>query len=389
MIKIFIACLFVALSPCGFSQSSWSEKLAATAMDRWKDSMPIGGQNKWSYEMGVVLKGFEGIWRRTDDVRYLNAIRAKIDYFVMPDGSIKGYDPKEYNIDHVNNGKLVMLLYRVTGEHKYRIAADRLREQLRTHPRTADGGFWHKRIYPRQMWLDGLYMGAPFYAEYADIFHEDSAFNDIARQFIIMEEHARDSRTGLLYHGWDEARQQRWADPVTGRSPHFWARAMGWYADAIVDALDHFPERHPRRKNLIAILNRLVNALEKQQDAATGLWYDIMDYEGPGREKNYFEASASCQFVYAIAKGVRMGYLPDAKFSIARKAYAGILERFIKETGGKVELHGTVKVSGLGGDPYRDGSFDYYMSEPVIVNDPKGMGAFILASNEMELLAAN
>jgi unsaturated rhamnogalacturonyl hydrolase len=364
-----------------------SQKMAATVMNIWKDSIPVGSQNKWSYDMGVVLKGFEGAWMNSGDVHYFNAIQQKMDFFVQPDGSIKGYELEEYNIDHVNNGKLVLLLYRVTGKEKYKKAADNLRSQLKTHPRTNEGGFWHKKIYTNQMWLDGLYMGAPFYAEYAMLFHEDSAFNDIANQFIWMEQHARDTKTGLLYHAWDESKQQQWANKTTGTSPHFWARAMGWYADALVDALDYFPAQHPKRKALIAILNRLVNAIEKQQDPATGLWYDVMNYAGPGKEKNYFEASASCQFVYAVAKGVRKGYLPTVKITIAKKGYAGIVNKFIKEENGQTNLHGTVKVSGLGGKPYRDGSFAYYMSEPVIVNDPKGIGAFLLASTEMEKLS--
>lgn len=363
-----------------------SQQMAATVMNTWKDSIPVGSQTKWSYDMGVVLKGFEGIWMNTGDVKYFNAIQAKMDWFVQNDGTIKGYELDEYNIDHVNNGKLVLLLYRITGKEKYKKAADLLRSQLKTHPRTNEGGFWHKKVYPYQMWLDGLYMGTPFYAEYAMLFHEDTAFNDIANQFIWMEKHARDAKTGLLHHAWDESKQQQWADKKTGKSPLFWGRAMGWYSDAIVDALDYFPANHPKRKALIDILNRLVVALEKQQDKTTGLWYDVMNYNGPGKEKNYFEASASCQFVYAIAKGVRKGYLPAAKIAIAKRAYDGIVKQFIKVENGQTNLHGTVKVSGLGGKPYRDGSFEYYMSEQVIVNDPKGVGAFLLASNEMEML---
>ena len=361
-------------------------RLSETVMTIWKDSIPIGSQTKWSYDMGVVLKGFEGRWMNTGDVRWFNAIQSKIDWFVQPDGSIKNYEKEEYNIDHVNNGKLVLLLYRVTGKEKYKKAADHLRDQLRTHPRTKQGGFWHKKIYTNQMWLDGLYMGAPFYAEYAMLFHEDSAFNDVANQFIWMEKNARDPKSGLLYHAWDESKEQQWANKTTGTSPLFWSRAMGWYADALVDALDYFPVNHPKRKALIDILNRLVNAIEKTQDKTTGLWYDIQLYNGPGKEKNYFEASASSQFVYAVAKGVRKGYLPAAKIAIAKKGYDGLVKQFIKEENGQTNLHGTVKVSGLGGKPYRDGSFEYYMSEPVIVNDPKGIGAFLLASNEMEIL---
>jgi len=384
--KKLITIVLLAITLQSTAQIKYSEKVAATVDKIWPDSLPIGSRTKWSYDMGVVLKGFESLWMRTGNVAYYNSIKNRIDYFVQNDGSIKGYELEEYNIDHVNNGKLVLMLYRITGSEKYKKAAMHLRDQLRTHPRTNEGGFWHKKIYTNQMWLDGLYMGAPFYAEYAMLFHEDTAFNDIANQFIWMENHARDPKTGLLYHAWDESKQQQWANKTTGTSPHFWARAMGWYADALVDALDYFPANHPKRKDLIAILNRLVNAIEKQQDPSTGLWYDVMNYNGPGKEKNYFEASASSQFVYAVAKGVRKGYLPATKLAIAKKGYDGIVKRFIKEENGQTNLHGTVKVSGLGGKPYRDGSFAYYMSEDVIVNDAKGVGAFLLAAGEMEQL---
>jgi len=368
------------------AQQKLSERVAASVMTTWKDSLPIGGTTKWSYDMGVILKGFEGIWQQTGNIKYFNSIQMKMDYFVQNDGSIKGYEADEFNIDHVNNGKLLLLLYRVTQKEKYLKAAQLLREQLRHHPRTNEGGFWHKKIYPYQMWLDGLYMGEPFYAEYAMLMHEDTAFNDIANQFIWMEKHARDAKTGLLYHAWDESKQMQWANKETGVSPNFWARAMGWYADALVDVLDYFPADHPKRQSLIDILNRLVIAIEKQQDKTTGLWYDVMNYNGHDKEKNYFEASASSQFVYAVAKGVRKGYLPASKIEIAKKGYDGIVKRFIKVENGQTNLYGTVKVSGLGGNPFRDGSFEYYMSEPVIVNDPKGIGAFLLASNEMEML---
>lgn len=377
---------FLAFSLQSVCQQRLSEQMAATVMNIWKDTIPIGSQTKWSYDMGVVLKGFEGIWMRTGDSKYYSPILNKIDFFVKDDGSIKNYELDEYNLDHVNNGKLVLLLYRVTGKDKYKKAADLLRSQLKTHPRTNEGGFWHKKIYTNQMWLDGLYMAEPFYAEYAMLFNEESAFDDIANQFIWMEKHARDPKTGLLYHAWDESKQQQWANKETGTSPLFWSRAMGWYANAIVDVLDYFPATHPKRQALIDILNRLVNAIEKQQDKATGLWYDIMNYNGADKEKNYFETSASCQFTYAVAKGVRKGYLPASKISIAKKGYEGIVKKFVKVEDGQTNLHGTVKVSGLGGNPYRDGSFNYYMSEPVIVNDPKGIGAFLLASNEMEIL---
>ena len=360
--------------------------LAKTVMNTWKDSFALDGKPaKWTYDMGVILKGFEGIWMNTGDATYYNYIQKQVDYFLKEDGTIKGYKQDEFNIDNVNNGRTLLTLYRVTLKDKYLKAATLLRDQLRKQPRTTEGGFWHKKTYPNQMWLDGLYMGEPFYAEYAMLSHDDSAFDDIANQFIWMEKHARDEKTGLLYHAWDESKQMKWADPSTGHSPLFWARAMGWYACALVDVLDYFPVDHPKRKALIDILNRLVIALEKQQDKRTGLWKDILAYTGKGKERNYFEASASSQFVYAIAKASRLGYINPAKRSIAQRGYSGIIDSFIVNRNGQYDLRGTVKVSGLGGNPYRDGSFDYYMSEPVIVNDPKGMGAFLLASDEMAI----
>ena len=274
------------------------ERVAQTAMLVWKDSL----FTKWSYDLGVILKGMEGNWYRTGDPKYFQYIQKQMDFFVQNDGTIRTYKKDEFNIDHINNGKLLLFLYRVTEKEKYWKAAQLLRQQLREHPRTNEGGFWHKKVYPNQMWLDGLYMGQPFYAEYAMLTNDDSAFNDIANQFIWMENHARDSKTGLLYHGWDESKQQQWANKTTGTSPLFWARAMGWYATALVDVLEYYPTNHPKRKKLIAILNRLINAVEKQQNATIGLWLDILNYDGPNKEKNYFEASASSQFVYAIAK---------------------------------------------------------------------------------------
>lgn len=362
------------------------ERMASTVMTIWKDTIKEEGkQEKWSYEQGVVLKGIEGVWLATGDGKYFNYIQQHIDRFVGDDGTIRTYKLEDYNIDNVLLGRNLLLLYKVTGREKYRKAAALLREQLQKHPRTSEGGFWHKKIYPYQMWLDGLYMGGPFYAEYAATFHEDAAFDDIAKQFVLMEVRARDPKTGLLYHGWDESRKQRWADPQTGRSPNFWGRAMGWYSMALVDTLDHFPKDHPKRGELIAILNRLAAAIEKYQEPKSGLWYQVMDKGGA--EGNYLEASAACMFVYALAKGVRQEYLPASYLKVARKGYQGITTRFIETDAatGRVNLKGTVSVAGLGGNPYRDGSYQYYLSEKVVTNDPKGVGAFLMASNEMEI----
>lgn len=366
------------------AQKNLSEQMAFTAMTIWKDSFSMNNRPaKWTYDEGVLLKGIEGVWNKTGDGNCFKYIQRSIDFFVDKSGSIKTYKQDEFNIDNINNGRILLLLYKVTNDKKYWIAANDLREQLKMQPRTSEGGFWHKKIYPGQMWLDGLYMGEPFYAEYAAYVGDDTAFNDIARQFILMEKHSRDNKTGLLYHGWDESRQQKWADPLTGRSPNFWGRAMGWYGMALIDVLDYFPSNHPQRKELVSILNRFAAAVSKVQDGKTGLWWDVLNM--PARPKNYFEASASSMFVYTLAKGVRMGYLSPTYLAVAKKGYDGILDNFIKTENGQTNLFGTVMVSGLGGNPYRDGSYDYYVGEKVGENDPKGVGAFILASTEMEM----
>jgi unsaturated rhamnogalacturonyl hydrolase len=363
--------------------------MAATAMTAlWQvpTTNESGVPLRWTYEFGVVLKGLEGVWLNTGDGHYFAFIKKGIDHFVKPDGTIASYKLEDYNLDNINSGRNLLLLYKVTGQDKYRKAAALLREQLKTQPRTSDGGFWHKKIYPSQMWLDGLYMAEPFYAEYAATFHEDQDFDDVAKQFELMERHSRDPKTGLLYHGWDESRQQRWANPTTGTSPNFWDRAMGWYAMALVDTLDYFPRQHAQRTELIAILNRLAKAVANYQDQKSGLWYQVVD---KGTEKgNYLEASGSSMFVYALAKGVRNGYLPQSYLAVAKRGYKGLLDQFVKtDQNGQTNLDGTVSVAGLGGNPYRDGSYEYYLSEKVVTNDPKGVGSFLMATNEMEIAA--
>jgi unsaturated rhamnogalacturonyl hydrolase len=378
--------LIVAVMPARSQAQRLSEAMASTVLTIWKDSLATDGKaDKWNYEQGVLLKGVESVWLDTGEGKYFRYIQHLTDRFINDDGTIRTYKKDDYNIDNVLSGRNLLLLYRVTGQEKYRKAADLLREQLRTHPRTSEGGFWHKKIYPSQMWLDGLYMGEPFYAEYAATFHEDDAFDDIAKQFVLMETHSRDSKTGLLYHGWDESKKQRWANQTTGQSPNFWGRAMGWYAMALVDTLDYFPESHPRRSDLISILQRLAVAVEKYQEPKSGLWYQVLD---KGRLKgNYLEASASSMFVYALAKGVRRNYLSARYLRVARKGYQGIEKNFVERLpAGRVNLKGTVSVSGLGGNPYRDGSYEYYLSEKVVTNDLKGVGAFLLASSEMEMV---
>ena len=367
-----------------------SEQMAATVMGVWKDTLnttPSGFKPaKWSYDLGVVYEGFEGIWKRTGDATYFKTMQKSMDSYLSKEGTINNYKQNDFNIDNVKNGRTLLMLYKVTGQQKYFKAATLLWDQLQQQPRTKEGGFWHKKIYPNQMWLDGLYMGEPFYAEYAALIKNDKVFDDIANQFIWMEKNSIDTKTGLMYHGWDESKTEQWANKVTGRSPHFWGRAMGWYGMALVDVLDNFPTNHPKRKELLSILSRFAVAVQKVQDAKSGLWYDILDM--PKGKGNYHEASASSMFVYTYAKAVRMGYLPKTYFAIADKGFKGISSSFVERVDAdKINLKGTVSVSGLGGKPYRDGSYEYYMSEKVVVNDPKGVGAFLLAANEMDLAA--
>jgi unsaturated rhamnogalacturonyl hydrolase len=363
----------------------WSERAANAAITRWPDGqfVPAGAPWAWNYELGTLLQGMDAVWQNTVDPRYFNYIKASIDQLVQPDGSIPTLKPEEHQLDNILLGRQLLLLYGVTQNKRYLTAATTLYEQLQQQPRNADGGFWHKQRYPNQMWLDGLYMAEPFYAEYSSISHHPENFSDITKQFVLIEEHARDPKTGLLYHGWDQSKEQRWANKQTGDSEEFWARGMGWYMMALVDTLGYYPDDDPGRKQLIAILEREAAAVARYQDASTGLWYQVMDKASA--KGNYFESSAACMFVYALAKGVRRGYLPEHYLANAEHGYHGILTHFVKTgAGDDVSLSDTVKAAGLGGDPYRDGSYAYYIGEKTVTNDPKGVGAFLLASAEME-----
>ena len=380
---LLCALLFPGLLLRAQTEKPWSQRMAATAMHLWADSLP--GHN-WSYDQGIVLQGLQSVWLQTANNDYFKYIQRAMDRYVSADGSIRTYKAEDYTLDNILPGRSLMMLYNVLNTEKYYKAATLLRKQLNQHPRVPQGGFWHKKRYPNQMWLDGLYMAEPFYGEYATAFHEETDFDDIASQFILMEKYARDSKTGLLYHGWDQSKKERWANPETGQSLNFWGRAMGWYGMALVDVLDYFPAQHPKRVELLAILNRFAEAIVKYQDENSGLWYQVLDKSDA--KGNYPEASASCMFVYTMAKAVRQGYLQPTYLPAIQKGYNGIIKKFIEtDANGQLNLNGTVSVSGLGGKPYRDGSYEYYLSEKVITNDAKGVGAFILASVEVERLA--
>ncbi len=363
-----------------------SAQVADAAMARWPQGNVNGSAGaKWQYEEGTLLGGITGLWYSTANPKYYRYVQQSVDQLVPKDGSIPTYAAKDMSLDNLLMGRQALMLYGVTLDKRYYTAAKLLRQQLDNQPRTKSGGFWHKERYPSQMWLDGLYMAEPFYAEYAMVFQQSKDFDDIAVQFIVSEKHLRDPKTGLLYHGWDEAHEQKWANKQTGTSPEFWSRAMGWYAMALVDVLDYFPKDHPQRPALIAILNRLAAAVAAQQDEKSGLWFNVINK--PSAKGNYLESSASSMFVYALEKGVRMGYLPTRYEAVGTRGYTGLVSHFVQNTNGEVHISGMIRSAGLGGDPYRAGDLAYYGSEPVVSDDPKGIGAFLMASSEAEMSA--
>ncbi len=409
ILLVFVSALIISELE---AQTNYAIKLAETIMNEYKDSMVVKkyashleqdnqiqpGQSvedaqksrpaNWNYEMGVVLQGFEKLAEVTGDQKYYNYTQRIIDHFITNEGEIRTYSMEEYNIDNIPTGRQLLHLYQRTKDEKYKKAATILYQQIAWQPRNKVGGYWHKLKYPTQMWLDGLYMGQPFAAEYALMFKDPKRFEDVVNQFGWMEKYSRDGKTGLLYHGWDESRLQKWANPVTGRSPEFWSRAMGWYMMGLVDVLDYIPADNKRRSELIAILNRLSTALIKFQDKNEGVWWQVTDKAG--KELNYLESSGSAMFVYALAKAVRKGWLPKSYLPAITKGYNGLIKTFVEvDQSGAVHYMKAVAGAGLGGVPYRDGSYDYYVNEPKRDDDLKAIGPFIQACIEYEMLTKN
>jgi unsaturated rhamnogalacturonyl hydrolase len=361
----------------------WSERMALSIMMQHKESYMIDDATtpKWDYVHGLVLTSFDELNKKHPNQKYSAYSKTYVDKLVQQDGTIDTYKLDTYNIDMVVAGRLLFDLYATTNEAKYLKALQTLRKQIEEQPRTASGGFWHKKIYPNQMWLDGLYMGEPFYAQFTVTFEDGKNLFDVAKQFELIQKNARDSKTGLFYHGWDESKQMPWANKTTGTSPNFWSRSLGWYAMALVDVLDYFPKDHPKQKELVSYLNQLANTLVKFQDKS-GLWYQVTDKGAVGG--NYLEASGTAMFTYAFAKGVNKGYLPNKFKTAAKKAFSGMTKHLIKVgQNGEVTITQACAVAGLGGNPYRDGSFEYYVNERKKDNDPKATGPFILAALEL------
>lgn len=362
----------------------WSDKMALTLMKRHPEAYMIDDSKvaKWDYVHALVLHSIEELYKKNPDPRYKAYIRGYVDALVQEDGTIKTYEFDKYNIDLVVPGRLLFDIYAETKQDKYLKALQLVRKQLTEQPRTASGGFWHKQIYPNQMWLDGLYMGEPFYAQYTATFENGKSFDDIAKQFELIQLHATDPKTGLLYHGWDESKQMAWANKETGNSPNFWSRALGWYVMALVDVLDYMPKEHPKQKELIKYLNNACAALAKYQDKS-GLWYQVTD--AGNKEGNYLEASGSEMFVYAFAKGANKGYLPLSYKKLAVKGFNAITQKLITvDEDGEIHITQVCASAGLGGNPYRDGSFEYYIKEKIKTDNSHGLGPFILAALEVE-----
>lgn len=386
MKTIFLAIIF--FSSFSFSGTNdeyinWSLKMADSIITR-HDSLikAMGRRDSWEYDYSLLAGAIGKLTGYTSDPKYFKYMKDYVDYYINPDGTIKYYDQKEYNLDKIRPGVNLFTLYDKTKQAKYQAAIESEIGQMKTHPRTADGGFWHKKVYPGQMWLDGIYMACPFMAKYGHDYSNRQWYDEVVKQITQIYTHTLDTKTGLLYHGWDESRQQRWCDPATGRSGQFWSRAMGWYMMALVDVLDYLPENHPGYPQLVKILNETSAALLKVQDDKTGLWYQVLDMGG--REKNYLESSGSSMFIYTFAKGVHKGYLPKLYLKAAEKGFTGICRNLIKtDTDGSYSLTQTCGSCGLGGNPYRDGSYEYYVGEKINVNDPKGLAPFILAGVEL------
>ena len=347
-----------------------------------KELVREGKPNKWNYIDGCMITALLSLYEMTGRERYFSFAKDFVDYFVQEDGTIRTYNVKEYNLDNINTASNLFFLYDKTGDEKYKKALDLVRTQLDTMPRTKEGSFWHKDIYPNQVWLDGLYMAEPFYMRYETIFRKMEKCNDVIHQFKNVEKHMKDPKTGLYYHGYDESREMYWADPVTGCSPNFWLRSLGWFSLALTETAMACDEAlYYEKRYLIGLLENLIDALIPYQDES-GMFYQVPDKQN--EEGNYLETSGTALIAYAILKAVRLGFISERYAAIGEKAFDGICEKYLsKNEDGTLKLGGICLVAGLGGKQHRDGSLAYYFSEPVVENEAKGVAPFLLAYTEV------
>jgi unsaturated rhamnogalacturonyl hydrolase len=364
------------------SKDKWSVRMANSVLAS-SDSLIhyTAGSPKWAYDVAFLGMAIDQLGNV--DPKYSKYLDDWVNYFVHPDGSVTDYNMTEYNLDRIFPGRDIITVYKRNPDPKYKIALDNFIEQLKTHPKTKSGGYWHKSIYPNQMWLDGIFMASTYMAEYAEVFNDPQWFDVATSQTKLIYGKTLDTSTGLLMHAWDESRTQKWCDPVTGQSHYPWSRAMGWYTLAIIDILDYLPENHPDRKELIKILQSTCDALLKVRDPKSGIWYQVLNQGG--REGNYLEGSGTAMYTYVFAKGARLRYLDKKYRKIANSAFNGILKELITvDKNGMVTMHNICGGCGLGGNPYRDGTYEYYVNEKRFDNDTKGVAPFILAAIELD-----
>jgi len=383
MKKHFLILLALLLLAPAVKAQKTAILFADSEMKRFPEAWQLdhGKRLYFGYSQGLGCLAMLKVWKQTKDKKYLDYVVHWTDSLINDKGEIHLYELHTYNIDYVNSGKILFDVYKETGNNKYKLAMDRLVKQMENQPRTHEGVFWHKLIYQHQIWLDGLYMGSPFLAQYAATFNKPEMTDDVINQFLVCAKRTYDAKTGLYYHAWDESKNQKWANPTTGQSPNFWGRSIGWWFMALVDTLDYIPQDHPKRAELIAIIKQLAETLPKYQDK-TGLWYQVVD-KGT-QQGNYLEASVSSMFMYSYAKAVNKGYIDPKYKKVAEKAYDGLMKNLIvKNTDGTLTLTKCCAVAGLGGTPYRDGSFEYYVNERIRDNDTKATGPFIMGCLEL------
>lgn len=378
---------------------NYSEWLTYSEMKRVPHSylLDFSSKPKWSYVMGIEMEGMLDTYEHYKEgnnaiLDYLKEYPAKM---IDEKGNITGYKYEDFNLDNVRTAKFILHMHNLFPSKGTEKALKTLFKQLQNQPRTKEGVYWHKAIYANQVWLDGIFMGLPFYCNYAVQTMKpkkaEKYLNDAVDQMVKTDYRTYDEKTQLWKHAWDETHQQFWANKEDGKSQHCWARALGWYVMAMTECLDAMPENYARRQEVIDLLNKAMKSVVKYQDKKTGVWYDVLDVKS---DKNYLESTASSMFAYVLLKGYRKGYLSEEYLKAGVKAYNGILKQFIKVNADKtISLTRCCAVSGLGPGPgpyvkkpnyKRDGSFEYYMSEPIRDNDAKGVGPFIWASLEME-----
>lgn len=335
--------------------------------------------DKWNYEDGCVLMGALQLYEATKEGRYKEFVLTYLDRAIAQDGTIKGYEEAMYNIDSVAPGKVLFFAYEETKQGRYRLAIEALMTQLRNHPRTKSGNFWHKNIYPNQIWLDGLYMAQPFYMAYETKFNDKENYMDIIDQFKNVRKYIYNPEKGLYYHAYDEAKVQMWADKETGLSPNFWIRSMGWYLMAIIDTIGEMSKESTAEYEYLSdLFQEAVDGILQYQDQDTKMFYQVIDRADVAN--NYLESSGTSMVAYAVMKGARLGVLEVKKYGeIGKEIFESLVEQRLIEENGALALTGICAVAGLGPNEARDGSVEYYLSEPIVSNEQKAVGATMMA----------